>query len=165
MNGLDENVEAVDEATKEGTKLLMANPEDCPDGKPNPRLEPPNCELLAKPTLPPKEEACAGGSPGGGGGFTNRFDDAADVAEATKGLEGDAKGNGLLKRVGEPIESPDRGDGKSAFLFPTLNTVKTTPSFNLRDAPSSNAASMPSFDSKYAVAVGLPSMCLKPTTF
>lgn len=160
MNGLDENVEAVDEATKEGTKLLMANPEDCPDGKPNPRLEPPNCELLAKPTLPPKEGACAGGSPGGGGGFTNRFDDVADVAEATKGFEGDAKGNGLLERVGEPIESPD-----TAFLFPTLNTVKTTPSFNLREAPSSNAASKLSFDSKYAVAVGLPSICLMPTTF
>lgn len=102
-------MEAVDEATNAGTKLPMANPDDCPDGKPNPKLEPPNCALLAKTTPPPKEEECAGGSPGGGGGFTNRIDDAADVAdevEARKGFEGDAKGNGLLETLGETIMSP-----------------------------------------------------------
>ena len=145
MNGLVENTEAADEATNAGAKLPMANPDDCPEVKPNPAPEPPNCMLPVKPTLPPKTDAYAGGSPGGGGGLTNGTENAVEVAAVEVVVEGN--GNGLLKKAGEPMESPARGDGTSAaFLFPTLKTVKVMPSLNLRDAPSSKAASKISFD-------------------
>ena len=104
MNGLDENMEAADEAANPGGKFGIANTDDCPEVKLNPTLGPPNCVPLAKPTLPPKTEACAGGSPGGGGGLTNGTENAADEAEA--GFEGDGNLNGLLEIAGEPMESP-----------------------------------------------------------
>jgi hypothetical protein len=57
MNGLDENMEEADETANAGAELMIENPDDCPQVKPNPALELPNCAPLAKPTLLPKTDA------------------------------------------------------------------------------------------------------------
>ena len=136
--GLDEKIIDVEEAAKAGAKPPLANPDDCPDAKLKPTLEPPNCELVWKPAPPPTAEEYPGGSPGGGWGFTNanEFDAAADEAKGLTG-RGDGNENGLLRATGEAMESATRGDGTSAtFFFPGRLTVKVTPSLKRWDEPS-----------------------------
>ncbi len=158
----------MEEAPKPGEKLAIANPEDCPEEKPNPVLELPNCELLPKPKLTLGTERYAGGSPGGGGGLINANgcadDDATEVAMAELAEEG--KENGLLKGEGELMESAALGDVKiAAFLLPPRATAKVTPSFKMRDEPMARAVSKLSLVSNQAVPKGLPGMCLMPTIF
>ncbi len=158
----------MEEAPKPGEKLPIANPDDCPEAKPNPVLEPPNCELLPKPKLTLGTERYAGGSPGGGGGLINANgcadDDAKEVVVAE--LVNEGKENGLLKGVGEAIGSAALGDIKfAAFLLPPRTTVNVRPSITMRDEPMARAASKLSLVSNQAVPKGLPGDCLMPTRF
>ncbi len=147
---MDAKLVEFEEAPKAGGKFPTENPVDCPEAKPNPEFEPPNCELLLKPKFDDTEEY-AGGSPGGGGGFVNAngCDDTADEAENMLEWVGDGKENGLLKGVGEAMESAALGNvAAGEFLLPPRWTVKTTPSLKLRDEPNARAASKLSSVSK-----------------
>ena len=91
-------------------------------------------------------------------------DDATEVAVAE--LVNEGKENGLLKGVGEAMESAALGDVKfAAFLLPPRATVNVRPSITMRDEPMARAASKLSFVSNQAVPKGLPCTCLMPTIF